>query len=137
MTTQRLKIYYDGSCRVCDREMAAYRRRDREGVLEFVDITAPGFEAHRHGRSQAEFMARLHVRDAEGRVQTGIDAFAAIWEALGGRGLTLLARIVRLPGIHLLATIGYATFARFRAWLPKKPGACADDRCDWRHPHAR
>jgi len=137
MSTRRLKIYYDGSCPICAREMSEYRRRDREGVFEFIDITAPRFEAHLHGRSQEAFMARLHVRDAEGRFHTGIDAFAAIWEALGGAPLEVLARFVRLPGVHLLATLGYEAFARIRPWLPKKIGGCDDDSCRWGHPHPR
>jgi len=136
-TSQSLKVYYDGSCRVCAREMAAYREEDTQGVLEFIDISAPRFEPHLHGGSREEFMARLHVRDGAGRFHTGVDAFAAIWTALPGARLSRLARLVQFPGVHLLASFGYEVFARLRTWLPKNQRDCDDGHCHWGHPHPR
>jgi len=126
---RRLKIYYDGGCRVCAREIAAYRKKDVHGVLEGIDIVAPGFDPRRHGRSREDFMARLHVRDRDGVFLTGVDAFVAIWEALPDARLSCLAQLVKLPGVHLAASLGYEMFARLRRWLPKNQRTCEDDRC--------
>jgi len=137
MARGKLRIYFDGSCRVCAREMSYYRQRDEKHALEFIDISDSRFDAGLHGRRLEQFMARLHVKDGEGVFHTGIDGFAAIWRRLPGEHLGLLATVVQLPGIHLLATLGYESFARIRPWLPKRAGGCDDDSCRWGHPHPR
>ena len=136
-TSRYIEIFYDGSCRVCDREMAYYRERDSSGIFKFIDIAAPGFEAHLHGRQKGELMARLHVRDKDGNFHTGVDGFAVIWDALPGEHLTWLATLVRLPGMHAVASLGYELFARVRPWLPKNRRECDGDNCRWGHPHPR
>jgi len=137
MSANKLKVFFDGSCRVCAREMEYYRQRDQLHALEFIDITDTRFAARQHGRSLEQFMARLHVQESDGAFRTGIDAFAAIWKRLPGEHLGLLAAVVQLPGIHLLASLGYEGFARLRPWLPKQAGGCEDDSCGWGHNHPR
>ena len=125
-----VEVYYDGSCPVCDREMRHYRELDIDEKFRFIDISAPNFAAREGGPSYEDFMARLHVRDAEGRFHTGVDAFAVIWRTLPGRMFTLMARLVQLPGIHAVASLGYMVFARLRPYLPKRR-RCEDDSCSW------
>jgi len=128
-----LTVFYDGSCIVCSREIDHYRQQAHGGKLRFVDISAPDFEPARHGRSSREFMAQMHVRDARGRYFLGVDSFPAIWEALPGAGYHWLAKWIRLPGIHLLATLGYKLFARLRVFLPRRRD-CGQGQCDLGHP---
>lgn len=123
-----LQVFYDGHCVVCSREMDLYKRRNHENRLIFIDINAPDFVAGLYGRSHAEFMAQLHVRDAAGQYFTGIDAFIKIWQAFpASRFYRFLAKTVNLPGIRLGADFGYLVFARFRYLLPKK--RCSDGTC--------
>lgn len=125
-----LAVFYDGSCRVCSREIEQYRKRDKNDQLTLVDIAAPDFDPAVYGLTQRDFMAKLHVRDASGTFHTGVDAFVRIWEAMPQPELHLLAAVVALPGINLLARGGYALFARFRGHLPKLDRGCTDDSCD-------
>jgi len=127
MTTDKLEVFFDGSCSVCAQEMNHYRRRDKACTLEFIDISAPRFEAHLHGQSLERFMARLHVKSADGTFFTGVDAFAEIWRRLPGIHLDLFAAGVQLPGVHLLATLGYELFAWLRPWLPRRN--CEEGHC--------
>lgn len=123
-----LKIFYDGSCVVCSREMSLYMRRDCGERLTFIDISAPGFDARQYGFSQAELMKELHVLDAGGESHTGIAAFSRIWSAFPESPLyTLLERTINLPGIRQGADLGYAAFARLRHLLPKSN--CEDGHC--------
>jgi predicted DCC family thiol-disulfide oxidoreductase YuxK len=117
-----LTVFYDGACGVCSREISHYRSIADER-LQFVDIAAADFAAAAYGRSPAEFQARLHVRDGEGRFFTGVEAFRRLWEALPSPFYPLLAGLVGLPGIHLAARAGYALFARFRHLLPARHAA--------------
>ena len=68
-------------------------------------------------------MARLHVRDSDGEVQTGVWAFAAVWDALPYyRWLSRILRALRLLPVLDLA---YSRFARWRF----KRRACATESC--------
>jgi len=130
-----LTIFYDGSCIVCATEMAHYRKKSHGGRLIFVDISAPDFEPERYGRSLQEFMTRMHVMDAEGAVYRGVDAFPVIWQAFPDLIYRLMGKFIRLPVIHPLARIGYALFARFRPYLPRKEAACDSASCHLGHRH--
>ena len=122
-----LKIFYDGACRVCSAEMAHYRQKVADGRLLFVDISAPEFHPLEPGPTLADFMARMHVQDADGRFFTGVEAFQVIWRACPEPWLHRAAAILNWPGVKPCARFGYAVFARYRYLLPKKP--CANDSC--------
>lgn len=80
MSTSELTVYYDGACPVCRREIAAWRRADGAERLDWVD--ASDADADLGGdldRDRA--LARMHVRDADGRLIEGAGAFAALWRA--------------------------------------------------------
>jgi predicted DCC family thiol-disulfide oxidoreductase YuxK len=121
-----LRVYYDGACRVCSVEMEHYRRLDRAGRLVFVDIAAADFDPAPLGLPVSAFQAQLHVRTADGRWLTAIDAFLALWNVLPGVRFRLLRRLVGAPLLRPLADAGYRLFARYRYLLPQKPcdGAC-------------
>ena len=129
------EIFYDGSCLVCATEIEHYRKRNPQQRLRFVDIMAADFQPQNYGKSQTEFMARMHVRDGQGEFSTGVDAFLQIWQAFpAGSHYRLFAAFAGLPGINLLTRIGYAIFARYRDLLPKKSGACDSGSCNLNHP---
>lgn len=130
-----LEIFYDGSCVVCSSEMEVYRRRNPEQRLRFTDISSADFAAEEYGRSQQQFMAELHVRAADGRFFTGVDAFLVLWQAFPSGSLyRLLGGLVALPGVHLAARTGYRLFARYRHLLPKRVDDCAAGTCNLKHP---
>ncbi|ABA89978.1 protein of unknown function DUF393 [Syntrophotalea carbinolica DSM 2380] len=114
-----LTIFYDGSCPLCAREMAFYRSRVSAARMIFVDISRPDFDAATYGRWRQEFMAALHVLDAGGHFFVGVDAFRALWLAMPDRFYPFLARLTGLPGVYLLARVGYRLFVRWRHLLPR------------------
>lgn len=129
-----LQIFYDGSCLVCSAEMAKYRDGDHGGKLVFIDISAADFSASDYGKSQEEFMARLHVRDAEKLFYTGVDAFIMIWQAFPECSpYRLLSAAVGLPGLNLLSRGAYSVFARYRHMLPQARNRCRDGSCEMKH----
>jgi len=125
-----LQIFYDGSCSVCATEMELYRRQNPAGRLEFIDISAPGFDPPAVGIPLDDLMAQLHAIDAVGRVYRGVDAFWAIWNAFRPASLYgLLATVVMLPGMNAVARLGYAGFARIRKYLPRRHDHCEGGTC--------
>lgn len=117
-----LRVFYDGSCRVCAAEMAAYRRRDQGGRLLFIDISLPEFDPTPYGITLAALMYELHAIDRDGRVYREVDAFRAIWRAFPASTLYgFLGTVTSLPGVRLLARLSYRGFARLRRYLPRRP----------------
>lgn len=129
-----VQVFYDGGCRVCATEIEHYRTLEHAGRLDFIDISAPAFQAESYGRSQQQFMISMHVRDAAGRCWCGVAAFPVIWRALPGPRYRWLVAIVSQPGVFQLASFGYWCFARLRKFLPKTSRRCDSDQC---HPHDR
>ncbi|MDX2480970.1 MAG: DUF393 domain-containing protein [Desulfuromusa sp.] len=133
-TSFPLQVFYDGACMVCAAEMDSYRKSNPENRLVFVDIGSDSFAAETYGKTQKDFMARLHVRDAAGNFSTGIEAFMVIWQAYPSGSLyRLLSALVGLPGINLFSRLGYSIFARNRHMLPKRNRDCLSGNCDLNH----
>jgi len=125
-----LRIFYDGSCSVCAGEVERYGRKDRDGRLILVDISAAGFDAATFGIPLAEFMYQMHVIDQSGRVFRGVEAFWAIWQAFPTS--TLLGscgKLIMLPLINPIARLCYRMFAGIRGYLPKRNNDCSSGSC--------
>lgn len=125
-------VYYDGDCPLCSTEMAFLMRANREGLLRFVNIAAPGFDAPALGVTREALMALLHVQDAAGRWLIGVPAVQAVYAATGHRRL---AAALGQPLAAALARPAYAWLARHRYHLPRwllsaahlHTGGCAPD----------
>ena len=113
-----LTVFFDGGCSVCTRGVEKYRRLDKAGLLNTVDIANPDFDPSQYNRDLRSFMNKLHVLDASGNFHTGVDAFTQIWAAIPQSELHLLSAVVAFPGVNLLARSGYWLFARFRKFFP-------------------
>lgn len=81
-TPTPLTVYFDGSCPLCRREIALYRRQRGAERLAWVDVSAA--EALGEDLSCEAAMRRFHVREAQGRLLSGGAAFARLWRALPG-----------------------------------------------------
>ena len=90
MASPPLKVWYDGACPLCLREIALMRRLDARGAITFVDVAQGADPAC--PVDQRELLARFHAEE-DGRIVSGAAAFAAMWRAIPLlRPLGLLAR---------------------------------------------
>ena len=60
---------------MCRREATWLERRSKNGALVLEDISAPGFDAARFGKAQAELMGVMHGVFPDGRIVTKVAAF--------------------------------------------------------------
>ena len=81
-TFNKIIVFYDGGCSVCNKEINHYRRCDRYMQFDWVDIQAGSDWLKQLGISHAEAMHELHVLRADGVVVKGAAAFACIWSKL-------------------------------------------------------
>ena len=110
-TSPRLTVYFDGSCPLCRREIALYRRLPQAAQLAWVDVSAG--QALGEDLSCAAAMARFHVRDPQGRLLSGAAAFSLMWRQFPGwRWLGYLSAWPLLSWVFELA---------YRAFLPVRP----------------
>jgi predicted DCC family thiol-disulfide oxidoreductase YuxK len=125
-----LRLFYDGACSVCAREIERYGRMDRERRLILVDITAPDFDPALLGFTQDELMYQMHAIDRNDTVYRNVEAFWAIWQAFPALTLLgLLGVFINLPVVKPVARLCYKGFARIRTYLPKRDVACKTDSC--------
>ena len=74
-----LTIFHDGSCPLCQREMAIVRKlRGAEGVA-FTDVSQLAGSDAAPGLSAKSAMQRFHVRRADGTLLDGASAFIEMW----------------------------------------------------------
>jgi predicted DCC family thiol-disulfide oxidoreductase YuxK len=43
-TNPRMRVYYDGLCPLCSREIAYYLSKEGSGAINWIDITENGFD---------------------------------------------------------------------------------------------
>lgn len=108
-----LTIYYDGSCPLCRREIAFYRRLPAAAQLDWVDVSAGNTPLDADLSCEAA-MRRFHVRDnSKGQLLSGGAAFARLWRALPGWRV--------LGWCFAWPPLSWALEAAYRAFLPLRP----------------
>jgi predicted DCC family thiol-disulfide oxidoreductase YuxK len=123
-----LRVYFDGLCPLCAREIAVYQRRSNDGRIAFIDITEANFSAEAEGLDAKEVNRRFHAKDGSGTIFTGPLAFVEIWKRIPAFGFAV--RLAGLPGAGLAMQFGYWGFMNLRPFLPRLKRA---DSCDTGH----
>ena len=120
----RLRVFYDGECPLCRREIALVRRLDDgRGRVDLVDLAADAFDATRFGLEQGAIEARIHGALPDGTIVEGVEVFVRLYEAID-RGW--LVRPARVGWIRALLDRAYGWFARNRLRLTgRAPATCS------------
>ena len=111
-----LTVLYDGACPLCRREIGIYRGLQPSAPVCFADVSDTA-QPLPPGTTREQLLARFHVRDAEGRLLSGAQAFLALWETLPG--WRWLARVGRVPGAAWAMERVYRLFLRVRPALQR------------------
>jgi predicted DCC family thiol-disulfide oxidoreductase YuxK len=106
------RVYYDGQCGLCRREIDYYKTIAPDGLFAWIDVTRDASSLDALGVSYVQALKLLHVVDDQGRVHIGVDAFIQIWGQLAY--WRILAKMTGLPLIYPLAKVAYRLFAHWR-----------------------
>jgi predicted DCC family thiol-disulfide oxidoreductase YuxK len=127
MPEGRFRLLFDGDCPLCKHEAHLLAWLDGgRSRLALEDISAPGFDAGRYGRSQDELMAEIHGLLPDGRLVKGMEVFRQAYAAVG---FAWLLAPTGWPMIKPLADRAYAWFARNRMRLTGRGAACGTGHC--------
>ena len=81
---EKITVFYDGACPLCQREIAFYRRQRGAGTIQWMDVSRETDDHIVPGLTRSQALARFHVRRADGKLVSGVTAFAQLWLALPG-----------------------------------------------------
>lgn len=113
-------VYYDGSCPLCRKEIAFYQRRRGADSISWVDVSDP--DAVPSDLDCSEALSRFHVREGNGRIVDGGEAFAALWRQLPA--FCLIGHLFRAAPLKWVLNAAYEAFLpirpRLQALLAKK-----------------
>lgn len=109
-----VKVWYDGACPLCLREIALMRRLDRRGRIAFVDVAQGSDPSCPVDRAQ--LLARFHAEE-DGVIHDGAAAFAAMWRAIPL--LRPLGLAARSPAVLRMLEALYIRFLRLRPRLQR------------------
>jgi predicted DCC family thiol-disulfide oxidoreductase YuxK len=127
-----LTVLYDGACPLCRREIGIYRGLRPNAPLCFADVSDAALPLP-PGTTREQLLARFHVRDGNGRLLSGAEAFLALWAVLPG--WRWLAWLGRVPGVAWAMERSYLLFLRWRPALQR--WATRLDQPGPTSPHAR
>jgi predicted DCC family thiol-disulfide oxidoreductase YuxK len=127
-TAKPVTVYYDGACPVCTREIGVYRACAGAEHVVWVNVGAPDMgERAAPDLTRADALARFHVRDADGQLVSGAQAFAALWLVLPA--WRWLGYVARMPVIAPFLELFYRCFLRLRIWRrPRDAGSAGGNR---------
>jgi len=125
-TEQKLKVYYDGLCVLCSKEMDHYKRQKGADLISFLDICAKDFDAAKEGVDPIQVHKIMHARRIDGTLATRVDAFIEIWSVLPKYNRA--AQFAKNPLVRKGLDFGYSLFAKVRPYLPRNKSAedCKD-----------
>ena len=116
---QSLTIYYDGECPLCLAEIHFLKSRNKNRLIEFVDVAAAQYDEATHQLSCQLALAAMHGRLADGTLLKGIPVFT---EAYRRSDLPMLAWIFSRTWLEPFLSSMYYVFAKYRHSISKTIG---------------
>jgi predicted DCC family thiol-disulfide oxidoreductase YuxK len=72
---QKLTLFYDGACPLCQAEILFLSGRNQAGLLNFVDINSKAYDPLKVGVSCEEALAAMYGQYADGTLIHGVTVF--------------------------------------------------------------
>ena len=115
-----LSCFHDGECPICNIEIDVMKKLDKQGNINWVDISKDKLALDKAGLSYSQAMAKLYVLDEHNNIMhSGVKGFIAVWKQLPYyRRLASIVEHVPLA-IPILSFL-YSIFARYRLVLTGK-----------------
>ena len=110
MSLNTIKVYFDGNCGLCSKEINYYRKIDKKNIFEWVNIYIHDTDLKKLGITKSEALMELHALDENGKMYKGVDSFILIWRNLSFFW-SILGILVSFYPIYLISKFAYRKFA--------------------------
>jgi predicted DCC family thiol-disulfide oxidoreductase YuxK len=119
---QKLTLFYDGACPLCQAEILFLSGRNQARLLDFVDIHSDRYDSESIGVSCDAALAAMYAQYADGKLINGVQVFP---EAYRRANLQFLAWLFSRKSLQPALQLGYRFFAKNRHGISKLlgPGA--------------
>ncbi len=115
-----LSVYFDGSCPLCTREIAFYRRLRGADAISWVDASQCADWEIAPGLTKSAALSRFHVLTSDGELLSGAAAFSRIWLELPR--FRWLGRLAQREPVAWLLERAYRGFLLLRPRLQRAVG---------------
>ncbi|QWD90380.1 thiol-disulfide oxidoreductase DCC family protein [Polynucleobacter sp. MWH-Braz-FAM2G] len=119
---EKLTLFYDGACPLCQAEILFLSGRNQENLLDFVDINSERFDPQAVGVSCEAAMAAMYGQFASGKLIQGVSVFP---EAYRRANLPRLAWLFTRKPLQPFLRLGYLFFAKNRHAISSLLGPAA------------
>jgi len=113
---QKLTLFYDAACPLCQAEIQFLAGRNQQELLAFVDINSELYQPERVGVSCEQALAAMYGQYADGKLISGVEVFSA---AYARANLKVLAWLFSRKALRPLLNISYKFFAKNRHAISK------------------
>jgi len=108
---EKLTLFYDGACPLCQAEIVFLSKRNQAGLLHFVDINSSNYDANQVGVSCDQALASMYAQYESGTLINGVEVFL---QAYKRANLPVLVWLFSRPYLRPVLNLAYRGFARFR-----------------------
>ena len=119
---QKLTLFYDASCPLCEAEITYLSRRNQLGLLAFIDIHSTHFDPEQSGISCQQAMDAMYGQYEDGTLIKGVEVFA---QSYSRANMKVLAWVFSRKTLRPLLNLSYYFFARNRHTISKLIGPTA------------
>ena len=112
MSKKKIKVFYDGSCKICKKEINFYSKIDKNNSFRWINIHDENKEINRIGLTKTELMSVLHVQKKNGSIIKGVDAFKVLWAEL--KYFKILSYLLKFKVVKFFANLLYKTWLKTR-----------------------
>ena len=116
---RRLKVFFDGSCPLCSREIKFYRRLAGSNKCYWIDANTMSAGEIPSKLTREDLLKRFHVEHSTEGFLSGALAFAMLWSEMFGR--SWIYKFVKWPIVTFVAELAYRGFLPLRKLLKSKP----------------
>ena len=107
-----IKVFYDGKCNLCSKEIDYYKSIDDRHKFKWLDIASNPKHLKEINVSQKDALLYLHATDENNNLFIGVDAFLLIWKNI--KYWRILYLFISLPILKQLSIFIYKKFANYR-----------------------
>ena len=119
---QKLTLFYDGACPLCQAEILFLSSRNQQKLLDFVDVNSDQFNANTVGVSCEQALAAMYGQYADGSLIQGAAVFP---EAYRRANLMFMAWLFSRESLQPLLRLSYQIFAKYRHSISRVLGPAA------------